>query len=147
MFGPFRIQGAPWVACPSVVRQPYRLTGDPEAGRPRAIARIRTASPCEAAWSAMQPVGDGVTPGHERSRRCGDCNRCVHDLSGMTAPRAAALLESAEGKPCTELYRRADGRMLTSDCPVGRSVSLRRSVVTAAIVACAMLAAGLVIAR
>jgi hypothetical protein len=37
----------------------------------------------------------------------------------MSANEAAELIRTKEGKFCGRFYRRADGRMLTADCPVG----------------------------
>ncbi len=44
----------------------------------------------------------------------------VHDLAAYTAAEVDALLRHREGRRlCVNLYRRADGRVLTRDCPVG----------------------------
>jgi hypothetical protein len=37
----------------------------------------------------------------------------------MSRPEAEALVLDLEGKMCARLYRRADGTVLTEDCPVG----------------------------
>jgi len=72
---------------------------------------IQIASPCSARWEDM--VGD------QRTRHCHDCDRSVYDLSGLTAEQAVALIREKEGNLCVRLFRRADGRTLTADCPVG----------------------------
>lgn len=85
---------------------------------------IRIASPCSADWDTMA--------GGERVRHCDECKQSVFDISQMTALEAAALL-TAGGHVCVRLYRRADGTVLTSDCPVGRAARLRRSLRRAAV--------------
>ena len=75
------------------------------------LAQIKVASPCPARWEDMS--------GDERSRFCLQCNKHVYNLSAMSANAAAELVRSREGKLCGRFYRRADGRMLTADCPVG----------------------------
>jgi hypothetical protein len=72
---------------------------------------IGVASPCHASWEGM--VGDN------RSRFCGECQKNVYNLSGMTKDEAEALVNAREGKLCVRFYRRADGTVLTEDCPVG----------------------------
>lgn len=73
---------------------------------------VRIASPCSADWNEM--VGD------ERARFCGACRLNVYNLSGMSQAEAENLiLQSAEGRLCVRFYRRADGTILTKDCPVG----------------------------
>src|SRR4051794_2777820 len=72
---------------------------------------IRVASPCPANWDAMA--------GDDRSRSCEQCGLRVYNLSMMTTPEATALVAAAEGRTCVRFYRRADGTVLTRDCPVG----------------------------
>ena len=72
---------------------------------------IRVASPCQASW-------DGMT-GDDRQRACQAYGKDVYNLSSMTVADALALV-SAPGPPrCVRFYRRADGTVLTADCPVG----------------------------
>ena len=75
------------------------------------LANVRVASPCPANWDEM--VGD------ERKRFCGQCKLNVYNLSGMPRDEAENLLLNAEGRLCVRFYRRADGTVLTQDCPVG----------------------------
>ncbi len=72
---------------------------------------IRVASPCPASWEAMQ--------GDDRIRFCSECRKDVYNLSVMTIVEASALIAEREGQLCARLYRRADGTVLTADCPVG----------------------------
>jgi hypothetical protein len=75
------------------------------------LNNIKIASPCSADWNAMM--------GDERKRYCGDCKLNVYNLSGMTRAEAENLIVNSEGRVCVRFYRRADGTVLTKDCPVG----------------------------
>src|SRR5919199_4711871 len=79
---------------------------------------VRVAAPCPADWEKM--VGD------ERVRYCDRCSLHVYNLSGMTRREAEALVTSTEGRLCVRYYRRADGTVLTRNCPVGLSAIRRR---------------------
>ena len=79
---------------------------------------VRVAAPCPADWNRM--VGD------ERMRYCGQCNLHVYNLSGMTRKEAESLIANAEGRLCLRFYRRADGTVLTRNCPVGLRALKRR---------------------
>ena len=72
---------------------------------------LRIASPCDADWASM--------PGTDRVRACADCALNVYNLSEMTTREARALIRQHEGRLCVRLYRRADGTVLTRDCPEG----------------------------
>jgi hypothetical protein len=82
------------------------------------LDQIKIASPCSADWDAME--------GDERVRFCSECKKKVFNLSAMTRRDAEALLRKTNGDLCTRLYRRADGKVLTADCPVGLSVKIAR---------------------
>lgn len=82
------------------------------------LNNIKIASPCSADWNQMM--------GDERKRYCGDCKLNVYNLSGMTRAEAENLLINSEGRLCVRFYRRADGTVLTKDCPVGWQALKRR---------------------
>lgn len=82
------------------------------------LENIRIASPCSQDWNAM--IGDN------RKRFCGDCKLNVYNLSGMSKEEAENLLMNAEGRLCVRFYKRADGTVLTQDCPVGWAAIKRR---------------------
>lgn len=82
------------------------------------LDEVRVAAPCPADWGKM--VGD------ERVRYCGSCSLHVYNLSGMTRREAEVLVTSTEGRLCVRFYRRADGTILTRNCPVGLSAVKRR---------------------
>jgi hypothetical protein len=75
------------------------------------LDNIRIASPCPADWDAMY--------GDARKRFCSECRMNVYNISGMTRDEAKALIMNAEGRLCVRFYRRADGTIMTKDCPVG----------------------------
>jgi hypothetical protein len=97
------------------------------------LDNIKVASPCPANWDEM--LGD------ERKRYCGQCSLNVYNLSGMTRREAESLLQQSEGRLCVRYFRRADGTVLTKDCPVGWAALKKRLSKTAA--AAFSLAAGL----
>ncbi len=85
---------------------------------------IRVASPCQASW-------DGMT-GDDRRRACRACGKDVYNLSEMTTAEALALVSRPGPRPCVRFYRRSDGTVLTSDCPVGARATRKRWVRRAA---------------
>lgn len=92
------------------------------------LPKIQIASPCSANWERMD--------GNERVRRCADCNLDVHNFSAMTRQEIEALISKHSGRLCARFYQRADGTLLTQDCPVGiRAMMWRASRVAAAALA------------
>ncbi|MEK6703014.1 MAG: hypothetical protein AABZ53_12175 [Planctomycetota bacterium] len=77
------------------------------------LASAQIASPCDRRWDDM--------PGNERVRHCSACNLNVYNFAEMTALEAEAFLREhiPKGRVCGLLFRRADGTVLTKDCPVG----------------------------
>jgi hypothetical protein len=95
------------------------------------LENVRVAAPCPADWGKM--VGD------ERVRFCGQCELNVYNLSGMTRREAEALVAGTEGRLCVRFYRRADGTILTRNCPVGlRAVRRKVSRVAGAVLSAAL---------
>ena len=78
---------------------------------PIVLDSLRVATPCHAAWDDMR--------GDERVRFCGRCEKNVYNLSAMPRAEAEALVREKEGRLCVRFFRRQDGTLLTSDCPVG----------------------------
>lgn len=87
------------------------------------LDNVKVASPCHESWDAMS--------GGDKIRSCDRCQKKVYNLSEMTAAEAVALVRETEGKICVRFHRRADGTMMTADCPVGagavRSRRIRQS--------------------
>jgi hypothetical protein len=102
------------------------------------LQQVRVASPCKERWDDMT--------GDERVRFCGRCEKNVYDLSALTAAQAEALLRENSESRCVRFFRRSDGTILTSDCPVGgkRKRFWRR--VTTAAVASGLAAVGITMA-
>ncbi len=82
------------------------------------LGLIKVAAPCSANWDDMI--------GTERARFCGQCQLNVYNLSDMTRREAEDLISRSEGHLCVRFYRRADGTILTNNCPVGLRAIKRR---------------------
>ncbi|MEM1418454.1 MAG: hypothetical protein AAGH15_26400 [Myxococcota bacterium] len=74
---------------------------------------IDVKKPCKVSWAGMQ--GEGAV------RHCGHCRKIVYDLSAMTRADAEELITLGEGDLCVRFRRRADGTLVTADCPPPRS--------------------------
>lgn len=79
---------------------------------------MRIASPCRADWAKMS--------GDERARFCAECQLHVYNIAGMTRREAEELIGRTEGRICARFFKRADGTVLTKDCPVGLRALRRR---------------------
>src|SRR6185369_11666555 len=106
---------------------------------PSQIDRLRIATPCPIGWDEMT--------GDNRVRFCDHCQLNVYNIVEMSRSEAEKLIASTEGRLCARLFRRADGTVLTKDCPVGlralrRRVAKRTAAVFAAIVSLSALAFG-----
>ena len=82
------------------------------------LENIHVAAPCPADWNKML--------GNNRVRHCGECNLNVYNLSEMTRKEAERLVRNHEGRLCVRFYRRADGTILTQNCPIGLKALVRR---------------------
>src|SRR2546421_6747593 len=95
------------------------------------LDHVQVAAPCKSDWDQMI--------GSEQMRFCGHCNLNVYNLSGMTRDEAEFIIARNEGRLCVRFYRRSDGSIITSDCPVGlRAIQERVSYWTKAICATAL---------
>ncbi len=95
------------------------------------LDNLRIASPCPVGWEQMT--------GDERVRLCRLCDLHVYNISEMTSAEARALIAKSEGRICARLLRRADGTVITKDCPVGLRAIRRRVARTAATVFAAIM--------
>ena len=86
---------------------------------PVRLEDLRIASPCPVSWETMT--------GDERVRHCRECGLNVYDISRLTRAEAERLVSTTEGRLCGRLFRRADGTVLTADCPVGWRAVKRRT--------------------
>ena len=83
------------------------------------LDRIRIAAPCHVSWESMS--------GTDRARFCSQCQLHVYDISQLSRQQAIALIASTQGRICGRVHRRADGTVLTRDCPVGLRALRRRA--------------------
>jgi hypothetical protein len=84
----------------------------------KSLDRLYVSSPCNADWETM--------PGDERVRFCNQCHLNVYNISALTRKQAEKLIADTEGRLCAKLYRRADGTIITRDCPIGIRAIKRR---------------------
>jgi hypothetical protein len=82
------------------------------------LDNIKIASPCSADWNKMY--------GSERKRFCAECKLNVYNISEMTQEEAENLIIRSEGRLCLRIFRRADGTVITRNCPVGWARVKRR---------------------
>ncbi len=76
------------------------------------LDRVSIAAPCQADWENM--VGD------ERERFCQQCTLNVYNISSMSKTEAEEFLAlRTQGRLCVQFYRRADGTIITDNCPRG----------------------------
>ncbi len=75
------------------------------------IENYKIATACAAVW-------DG-TDSKDRCRYCPTCKLQVYDFSGLELPEAEELILKREDRKNATLFKRADGKFLTADCPVG----------------------------
>jgi hypothetical protein len=80
------------------------------------LDRIQIASPCTVSWDSMT--------GDDRSRYCSQCQQSVHNLSAMSVAEVKELFQN--GTACVSLFRRADGTIITRDCPEAHEHRSRR---------------------
>jgi hypothetical protein len=84
------------------------------------LDHVKIAAPCPADWDQMFSFED------ERVRFCSQCDLNVYNLSNMSRQEAEALITKTEGRLCVRFYRKADGSILTQNCPVGLKAIKRR---------------------
>ena len=82
------------------------------------LDNLGVAAPCSAEWATMT--------GDERVRHCALCKKNVYNLSDMSRAEAESLIREKEGRLCVRFYQRADGTVLTANCPVGLRAVQRR---------------------
>lgn len=74
------------------------------------MKNVMIASPCTVDWNTMD--------GDDRVRVCGACKHNVYDTSKLTSKEILDLM-ARDSNACLKIYRRADGTLLTEDCPFG----------------------------
>jgi hypothetical protein len=99
------------------------------------LDNLHIANPCPQSWEEME--------GDERVRFCWRCEKNVYNLTAMTREEAEQLVFAREGQMCARFYRRADGTILTADCPPGRRRKRRLRSLLAGAVAALLAALGM----
>jgi hypothetical protein len=93
------------------------------------LDNLKIAAPCSADWDQMFSFED------KRVRFCSQCDLNVYNLSDMSRQEAEDLITKTEGRLCVRFYRRADGSVLTRNCPVGLKKIKQRAARVAKVVA------------
>lgn len=70
----------------------------------------KMATPCSFTWSE--------SGGKDRVRACSHCRTQVYDFTGMELDEAEALIFKQESIKKAKLFKRADGKFMTKNCPV-----------------------------
>jgi hypothetical protein len=92
--------------------QELRMTQSQEPYKPiPTIDKFAIASPCGSTWICKDDK--------EKVQFCEKCQLRVYDFSGMEMPEAEEMVYKMEGRRKFLLHKRADGKFLTSECPVG----------------------------
>jgi hypothetical protein len=90
----------------------------------RALDVLTVQSPCSADWAAMR--------GDEKKRFCEHCGKFVHNLAGMPADEAEALLCGSAGSLCVRFEVRAAPAAVPLTYRAAPVASRRRALATVA---------------
>lgn len=113
-----------------LVREANELARRLRDARRSPLDDVRIATPCSARWDDM--VGD------DRIRHCRACDKDVFNIAGMSRAEASALVTNRSGL-CIRMFKRADGTVMTADCPVGvRKKRVRRLAILGAGISAAL---------
>lgn len=93
---------------------------------------ICTAAPCSVSWHDMK--------GDERIRRCTKCQHPVYFLTDLPPEEVEKFLVT-QGARTGKVYLRADGALMTSDCPEGVRHRARRWIASGVALAVVVLVA------
>lgn len=77
------------------------------------IEKYGQATPCGVQWDPKATT--------KKFQICASCQLHVYDFAKMDMKEVQNLVFSREGKEEPKFFRRADGKFLTADCPVGRA--------------------------
>jgi len=94
------------------------------------ISKLGVSKPCPIPWESMI--------GNDRVRKCDTCQLNIFNIESMTTSEVEKLISSSQPyRLCIRLVRRADGTVMTRDCPKGLSAYRKRltSLVTVSIAA------------
>ncbi len=89
------------------------------------VEQLKIAKPCGVGWETMT--------GDEKKRHCELCELSVYNIEAMTAFEVELLFTKTNGRLCGRIRRRADGTVVTKQCPKGlRDYGKRVSRITGA---------------
>jgi len=108
----FRGGGHEMIRVATPLKGEIQMTTDPSW----TIDDLQIAKRCPADWNDMV--------GTERVRLCGKCKLHVYNFSELTRDEAQSIALENDGQFCARFYRRADGTMLTKDCPLPQRLYL-----------------------
>ncbi len=72
------------------------------------LEEIRFQTPCSVPWDSMK--------GSDTVRLCEQCRKNVYNVSAMSREEAEKFITKTNGTECIQLWTRADGTIVTSDC-------------------------------
>lgn len=87
------------------------------------IDKYCKATPCGAVWDENATT--------KRFQVCSRCQLHVYDFTKMDMSEVQNLVYSREGKENPKFYKRADGKFMTLDCPVGKAQQKQKLVLAA----------------
>jgi len=115
---------------PALQKEANELARRLKEARRSPLDEVRIATPCSARWEEMT--------GDDRVRHCAACDKDVFNIAGMPRAEAVALLSKGTSV-CIRMFKRTDGTVLTSDCPVGvRKKRVRRLAILGAGISAAL---------
>jgi len=97
----------------------------PKTDPSKVLSKVQVSKPCPANWREMR--------GDAKVRHCTHCALNVYNISEMSREEAADLIQKTEGRLCIRYFSRADGTIITKDCPQGMQAGLRQTGRTAAV--------------
>jgi hypothetical protein len=83
---------------------------EPPKPPPVVVKADKTALACPFVWDEVDAT--------EKFKYCAKCQTPIYNLDGMERPEAEALIFNRENRAKFTLYGRADGKFMTTDCPV-----------------------------
>lgn len=99
------------------------------------IVADKVVSRCPWAWENAEPT--------ERFRVCTKCQAQVYNFEGLEIEEAEAIIFKRENRKHAALYKRADGKFMTSDCPT--AIKARRDRTMMIMVGSALVVAAVVL--
>lgn len=93
---------------------------------------IKTYTPIEADKTALPCPFEWSDRSKDKVRTCGNCQLLLYNFDGMERPQVESMIFQRESKKKFNLFKRADGKFMTADCPV--ALKRRREIMTLTVV-------------